>query len=539
MGVQRRDPIVMLGAGMRFGLKHRYTLILLCLVALTVPGGAASAEVPAQIDADTMWTKADSPHVVVEDVLVAEGATLTVEAGATVEISAGRSVFVRGTLVARGTEAAPILFTGSNEEDERWGSVVFEDSSEDASFTDDLEYTSGSVLEGCVFEHATKAVQTLAASPYIHASTFRFNRCPDNEEKLGGAALYIGPGSAPWVHGCTFEGNAAAPIAQGGAVVVDDASPTIQGNTFTQNSSVYGGALMTNRMMSPIVGNTFDANDSSWEGGAVALYSSSPAFVGNVVTGNTAIADGGGVHVCVDCFPHANPFVTDNTITGNSNKAHHAAGFGAAYLRVFAGNVIYDNLQYTKPYDFGWYNEHLESEPSWVVHPKLAGNWWGTSDRAAIDETIVDGKDEETYGVVAYEPLDVEPVGPAPPRVFITARQIRYRTPTKPMEVFVTVTNPGEAQTIELIVLLQYGDGAPVPFRGDLGIPGSAAADGVYSLSMPAGSVRFSKLLAPPYREVPEITGGAWHAALYDPETGERHGDVCSSRFELGEEGAK
>jgi len=526
---------------MSLGRTHGHTVSLLCLAVFLSSGNAASAaQVPAVIDADATWTAADSPHTVAEDVTVSEGVTLTVEAGATVELGPGRSLLVRGTLVARGTEAAPVVFTGAGGGGgERWGSVVFEDSSEDASFTEDLEYVSGSIVEGCVFEHATKAVQTLAASPYIHASTFRDNLCPDNEEKLGGAAIYMGPGSAPWVHGCTFTNNEAEPIAQGGAVVVDDASPVIQGNTFTLNKSVYGGALMTSRMMSPIFQNTFEDNDSSWEGGAVALYSSSPAFVGNVVTGNTAIADGGGVHVCIDCFPHANPFVTDNVITGNSNKAHHAAGFGAAYLRVFADNVISGNLQYTKPYDFGWYNEHKDSEPGWVVNPKLEGNWWGTADRSVIDETIHDGADDSSFGVVSYEPRDSEPTGPAPPRVFITARQIRYRTPTKPMEVFLTVTNPGEARTLELIVLLQYGDGPPLHFRGDLGMPGSVSADGVYSLAMPAGAVRFSKLLEPPYREVSELGGGAWHAALYDPETGERLGDLCSSRFELGEEGAQ
>lgn len=112
-------------------------------------GVSATAVAQTIIDTDTTWTAAGSPYRLDGDATVLEGVTLTIEAGVTVELTSFTSIWVAGELVARGTEAFPILFTGdaSGTEVARWGSVVFFDSSVDATYVEVDEYVEGSVLE--------------------------------------------------------------------------------------------------------------------------------------------------------------------------------------------------------------------------------------------------------------------------------------------------------------------------------------------------------------------------------------------------------
>ncbi len=504
---------------------------------LALPCGAV--EVASDIGVDTTWTAADSPYEVVTDIAVAEGVTLTIEAGATVILSEADGILVNGELRALGTEEAPVLFTGVVDGDDvlRWASLVFADSSTDAVFEDVDEYVEGSILQFVRFEYGARAVSTEASSPYIHACEFHGN-VYDGEATLAGAgALYIGPGSAPRVVGCTFTGNEATGNSYGGAIYVDDAAPVIQGNTFDGNISAYGGAVTTYLMYSPIVGNTFTDNVADWEGGGLSLVSSSPAVLNNSFTGNSCVLDGGGVHVCVTCFPHANPFLMDNTVSGNSNSFHGAGGVGAAYLRMFVDNNLTGNLLDGEPADFAWNNEALAEYPDWVVNTSVAQNWWGTTDTSFIEDTIHDGHDEDTFGLVTFEPPLDGPVTEPTPRVTLTTQRIEYETPGEPMPVYLTIYNPGAEREVLLSLTLQYGDAMWAPYGGELGFPGAERDGELFRLQLPEGSAYYTTLFTAEYSDPGGLTGGYWHAALFDASKGERIGEVCSTRFQLGEGG--
>jgi len=492
--------------------------------------------VPATIDADTVWTADGSPWTLDGDVMVYADTTLSVQPGAVVEIAKGASLRVEGTLVARGTAAAPIRFTGmpTGGGTARWGSVVFLDASEDAIFDQVDEYVAGSVLEHCILEQGARAVQTEAASPFLFRAAFQDNAFSPSLAE-GGAALYIGPGSAPRVAECTFEDNAVGGSGQGGAIYVDDANPVLQDNLFRGNTSTYGGALTTFAMYAPIVGNTFEDNHSAWEGGAVALVSSSPAFLNNRVVDNDTILDGGGVHVCVTCYPHAFPFVMDNVITGNHNVGHGAAGLGSAHLRVFSHNDIHDNFMGTEPADFAWHNAEFDIAPSWVRDPAIPHNWWGTTDLVAIQETIHDGLDDDEVGRARFLPVAQAPTARPTTRVTITTRKYRYFDDGEQMPVFLTLYNPGPAREVELAVLLQYGDGAPIYYRDDVGFPEADLNGDTWRLELPENAAWYGELMAPAWRDEPAFPYGTWHAALFDPDSGAPIGDLVSARFELGE----
>ena len=517
--------------------------ILTLTICLAWPLGSLAGEVSGTIAADQTWTAAQSPYSVVDDLTVNEGISLTIEPGVAVEIGGGRSIIVQGELIARGTEAEPIRFTHaqSSARTQHWGSIVFEDSSTDAVFQDLDDYVSGSIVEWAVLETATNALWIIGAAPYVHRCTFQNNKNEASFEVPGGAALRIEDGATPRVFENDFVDNVAEAVTYGGAIYASESNPIIQDNHFTGNSSVYGGAVTTDLAAGPIVGNTFEENEATVsEGGAVSLFSTVSAVLNNTVSRNEAAMDGGGIHVCVTCFPHSTPFFMDNTITDNISRNHEptegAAGFGAAYLRVFAFNNVHGNLRDGEPSDFGWFHELAEGEdayPAWVSHPSVSDNWWGTTNGDDIAATIFDGADDEGYGQVDFEPVLDSAVSAPTPRVTITTRKLRYQDVDDPMPVFLTVYNPGAERNIELSILVAYGDGPPIPYSAPLDFPDSAGGGEGYHLSMPANSVYFTTLLEPVYDGVPVVSSGHWYAAIFDGDSGDRIGEVCSIRFDL------
>lgn len=60
------------------------------------------------------WTLAGSPYRVCADVIIPAGATVVVEPGVTVHVEAGRAIVVEGTLLAAGTQAAPITLAADD-----------------------------------------------------------------------------------------------------------------------------------------------------------------------------------------------------------------------------------------------------------------------------------------------------------------------------------------------------------------------------------------------------------------------------------------
>ncbi len=327
-------------------------------------------------------------------------------------------------------------------------------------------------------------------------------------------------------------------MAWAGAIYVEKSDPIIQDNTFTGNRSVYGGALATDLMASPIVGNVFTGNDAyETKGGGASLVSSGTAFLNNTLTDNNARQDGGGVHVCVDCDPHAAPAFFDNTITENTSEdpdPHHgAAGIGAAFLRAFKDNALFGNLRLGETSNFGWFHdpEVIGQYPDWVRDPSIAGNWWGSTDPDELG--VFDGEGATDFGVVDVTPVQDAAPGPAKPRAVISTRRLRYITPDEAMPVFLTLYNPGAAREVELLILRERGGMPLVPWRGDTGYPGAVLEGGRHKLTMPENSVFFRVIAEVPRPGSPTEAYGVWHAALFDAATGEPIGGVMTARFDL------
>ncbi len=129
---------------------------------LSDPQAPTGTIVAADIGTSTVWTLEGSPYRVLFDsdgIQVADGATLTVEPGVEVQFDPNASLIVLGTLKAIGTEAQPILFTGTAKEEGSWLFLAIESSS--------LALNQGSVLRHVTIEYAQWDLMLYAAAVHL------------------------------------------------------------------------------------------------------------------------------------------------------------------------------------------------------------------------------------------------------------------------------------------------------------------------------------------------------------------------------------
>ncbi|MAE69882.1 MAG: hypothetical protein CME06_05375 [Gemmatimonadetes bacterium] len=245
----------------------RAILSLHAIAFAAAPSAPAAAAL--RITENTTWSVLESPHLFTEEVVVASGATLTVEAGA--EIRFGRTdpldrgevpgphLRVEGLLEVLGEEGSPVRFSGLDDTNDDWGGIVFAPEAISAELTESGEYFGGSILRHAEIRDA------------------------------GDTGLFL-DGSAPFIASIVFAANAAL-YDKGEEIVVD---PAIQ-----DDELIHGGALYAYRLESElrVVDCTFADNYSANVGGAASAVECDPtpvAFERCSFERNTSGARGGG-----------------------------------------------------------------------------------------------------------------------------------------------------------------------------------------------------------------------------------------------------
>ena len=189
----------------------------------------------------TTWSASNGPYIVIDDILLQEGSTLTIEAGTTVKFLADKKFQIKGTLVARGTSSSKITFT-SNETSPSagdWKYIQFYDESTDASFSG-TTYTGGSILEYCIVEYGQNSVNINSASPYLHQSEFRYSS----------STGISGGGSTIRINNCDIHHNAK------GISISSGSNSIIDYNIIRDNSPNGGGSVNANFSYNTIKNNT-------------------------------------------------------------------------------------------------------------------------------------------------------------------------------------------------------------------------------------------------------------------------------------------
>jgi parallel beta-helix repeat protein len=261
-------------------------------------------------------------------IVIGCGATLTIEADVEVRfradmgITVGHVGFGPGCLVARGTEASPILLTSNQPYEDppflaapgEWGKVYLTDNASDAVYDDSTgEYISGSILEYVTVEYAGDTGSTVTiefCSPYIAHCEIRHNASRGIEANVsnappirienceiwdcslsgghgGGITLFGGTGHrliGNFVHDCALTGGGS--YRYGGGIYIET-SCTLTDNVVTGNTSTHGGGIYANTTSCTLTDNDVTGNTSSHSGGGIYLYNcDSSEVIGNTITGN-------------------------------------------------------------------------------------------------------------------------------------------------------------------------------------------------------------------------------------------------------------
>jgi hypothetical protein len=247
--------------------KRRFPNVLFTILLLVMTGTttAFALDVNGVIATDTTWAAGDSPVNVIGDVLVLQGATLTIDPGVAVifqpraDTTRGYTLDVEGELVAQGEETRLITFTAQDSA-VPWGAIIFRDTSTDW----DAGSSAGSVLSYCVIEYGGNAPELGAmvvaqnAMPRITNNAIRFS------SSAGIAA--------------SADGDAATP--SGSIQIIDN---QIYSNPTGLLLDAEGGA---------VTGNYFLNNDSAV---SITTQANGIDLTGNTITGSSGELFGAGI----------------------------------------------------------------------------------------------------------------------------------------------------------------------------------------------------------------------------------------------------
>jgi len=198
----------------------------------------------------------------------------------------------------------------------------------------------GSQLElvDCTFTYGTAVVA--GGALYLHFSNSNITECYfSNSSANNSGGAMISSNSAPSLTDCNFNGNTAAEF--GGALSSYNSNITLSNSTFTGNSSVNGGAmyyaensgavvngctftnnsainvgggLSLNESNPDIVDCVFDSNNANnYFGGGIYCWLSNPEIVASTFIGNTAVVGGG-----ILCNNYSSPTISECLITENT-----------------------------------------------------------------------------------------------------------------------------------------------------------------------------------------------------------------------------
>ncbi|MHC4501366.1 MAG: right-handed parallel beta-helix repeat-containing protein, partial [Planctomycetota bacterium] len=268
-----------------FGVCYPYIFwAYLGSILLAPPAIGAQTNVSGLISTDTAWTLSGSPYVVIANVLVNSGVTLTIEPGVTVKFDSGNVLQVNGTLIASGTNTSKITFTSNQSMPAPgdWVSITFADPAVDAAYDAQGDYTGGCIIEYAIVEYGGGG--TVDSTATVSSGAIQ--------------AIF----SSPLIRNSVIKNSATA------GIHVDNGGPKIESNTISNNStgvsttdglySVYDSLLISN--------STIQSNSEYG-----ICFGHRGTITGNLITNNGS----GGIRSWGCISPVT---ISDNTVVKNS-----------------------------------------------------------------------------------------------------------------------------------------------------------------------------------------------------------------------------
>ncbi|MEM2440329.1 MAG: PKD domain-containing protein [Candidatus Bathyarchaeia archaeon] len=281
---------------MKDRLKSLAILLTLTISILTSLGTifptAKATYVEGPISVDTVWTLAESPFIVAQNVTIRRGVTLTIEPGVEVRFGGGPfTIIVNGTLVARGTEEKPIRFTSNKESPEAgdWATIYFNGTGQ-----------SPSILENCIIEYGVDGVMVKDGVLTVQKSIIQFNA-------MSGITIL---GGSVTVRQTTMQDNKDGVVILGGNTV-------LQNNTVMLNEN---GVILQGDLSNSHINVTQNYISSNRNSGVSLLMEKSSSDI--TIKGNTVSSNLYGFYVATN----VTTVITRNYIYNNDIGAFYEQG---------------------------------------------------------------------------------------------------------------------------------------------------------------------------------------------------------------------
>jgi len=372
------------------GMKASFLLISMLLINSLI----AQTTVTGGIYQNTTWTAAGSPYLMTGSMVVFPGVTLTIEPGVEVKVTPDysfntgnlRYLEVRGTLIAIGTDTAPITFKTTD------ASI----SGQQTWYGINIKGSQGGNVQLDRFRLHDSFYGI--ANDIAESTTYNWTNCQFKNNNYG-----VQLNAIMIYEGCLFEGNGVGQAAQlvGGSLTATNCQFINNFCSFTWSNSIN------------IENCLFEGNGNNIVG--------SPGLVTNCqfIDNDFAFAEAYG-HTIQNCYFEANGVAIDNsgganisncTFEGNTlavrlgdgstltNNIISNNGVGVAVLAYSPNSTLIENNTICYNTD---YNLQNLTDKNFQVN----ANCFCSQDSTYIEDLILDGYDDITRGLVNYAIYD-------------------------------------------------------------------------------------------------------------------------------------
>jgi len=283
--------------------------VLIFFLALSYNSFGTSQYATGPLTFSTTWST--DTVLIIGDITVNSGVTLTINPGTKVIFQGHYKFNVNGRLLAIGTVNNQIQFT-------------INDTTGFSTMTSNNGGWYGVRFVNNVSTDTSK----------LFYCRFSYGKANGTGDDANGGAVCVNNFSRLKISNCTFEHNAAK--TNGGAVYMRKSYAQVAFSDFSNNKSTGGGGLYVSSGAPAIYNNTFISNFANNGGGGVFFADTTLARAnGNLIRHNMGLLGGG-----VGCYI-ANPLLNNNTIV--YNKATH----GGAMICINSSPTLKNNILYS------------------------------------------------------------------------------------------------------------------------------------------------------------------------------------------------
>jgi len=391
--------------------------IILSLIVFTIMffpiGGICDTNVSG--NQSGTWSLANSPYYVVGDVTIPSGSSLVIEPGVLVEVQGNYRITAEGYITAQGTISDSIKFYGQGTT--KWEGVRLEDETNQSTFyycrISNTDGTNGYgihsvnaqvIIQSSFFHDHRKAVNFSAMGDdnpsYMEISDSKISTC----EQCG---ILITENSNVLVDNCEItkcgQGTSYWPGIQLSLQTASgECNPTITNNHIHHNGKQ--GITMANMYNYGEMAPHVEDNVIEYNLTGVYLYNAQGYYKNNDIRYNFILGDpnsGAGVMLYGS---GTNGTFVQNEVSFNfcgfyciNNATSNLGDIGNLNANDNGENNIHDNSNESGTI-FSVYNMS-------ALDMKAENNSWDSDNYTEIAETIIDGNDNPSYGIVDFDPI--------------------------------------------------------------------------------------------------------------------------------------